>query len=81
MLICPLQRPQWQNSIQFSFLTYHLDTIMATHYCQNAIIVGDSNQHLVRRAFTELRAIHGITSHVNFVTHMRVATMDPVLGT
>ncbi|MPC49247.1 hypothetical protein E2C01_043044 [Portunus trituberculatus] len=40
VLLCPLYHPQWQNSVPLSFLTeQQLDTIMATHSCQNAIIV------------------------------------------
>lgn len=45
VLLCPLYQPQWQNSAPLSFLTDELDTIMATHSCQN---VEDLNQHLVR---------------------------------
>ncbi|MPC46726.1 hypothetical protein E2C01_040451 [Portunus trituberculatus] len=31
------------------------------------------------RAFTELTAVHELTNHVNFITHMRGAFLDPVL--
>ncbi|KAK8381862.1 hypothetical protein O3P69_015105 [Scylla paramamosain] len=56
-----------------------LDTIMATHLCQNVIIVGNLNQHLVSRAFTELTAVHGLTDQINFVSHVRGASLHPVL--
>ena len=79
VLLCPLYRPQWQHSAPLSFLTDQLDTIMATHSCQHAIIVGDLNQHLVSRAFTELTTVHGLTNHVTFSTHVRGASLDPVL--
>ncbi|MPC62993.1 hypothetical protein E2C01_057085 [Portunus trituberculatus] len=52
---------------------------MATHSCQNVIIVGNLNQHVVRRTFTELTVVYGLTNHVNFVTHVCGAALDPVL--
>ena len=79
VLLCPLYRPQWQHSAPLSFLTDQLDTIMAAHTCQNVMIVGDLNQHLVSRAFTELTTVHGLTNHVTFATHERGASLDPVL--
>ncbi|XP_045137182.1 uncharacterized protein LOC123519742 [Portunus trituberculatus] len=79
VLLCPLYRPQWQQGAPLSFLTDQLDTIMATHSCQNTIIVGDLNQHLVNRAYTELITVHGLTNHVTFSTHARGASFDPVL--
>ncbi|XP_045134296.1 uncharacterized protein LOC123517903 [Portunus trituberculatus] len=40
VLLCLLYRPQWQHGAPLSFLTDELDTIMATHSCQNTIIRG-----------------------------------------
>ena len=80
VLLCILYRPQWQGSAPLTFLTEHLDDIMATHDCQNTVIVGDLNQHLVNGAFTELMIVHGLTNHVNFATHIRGALLDPVLS-
>ena len=79
VLLVALYRPQWQGSAPLTFLTEQLDTIMATHDCQNTVIVGDLNQHLVDRAFTELTVVHGLTNHVTFATHTRGASLDPVL--
>ena len=79
VLLCALYRPQWQGGTPLTFLTEQLDTIMDTHNCQNTVVVGDLNHHLVHRAFTELRVIHGLTNHVNFTTHGRGASLDPVL--
>ena len=79
VLVCPLYRPQWQNSAPLTFLTDHLDAILATHDCQNTVIVGDLNQHLVNRAFTELITVHGLNNHVDFATHERGGSLDPVL--
>lgn len=42
------------------------DYIMAANNCQNTIIVGDLNQHLVMRVFTELTVVHGLFNHVDF---------------
>ena len=63
VLLCAAYRPQWQGSAPLTYLTDHLDDIMAAHNCQNVVIVGDLNQHLVMRAFTELH------NHVDFPTH------------
>ncbi|KAG0725267.1 Retrovirus-related Pol polyprotein from type-1 retrotransposable element R1 2 [Chionoecetes opilio] len=71
VLLCALYRPQWHGAAPFTFLTDQLDTIMATRDCQNSVIVGDLNQHLVKRAFTELTVVHGLTNHVTFPTHVR----------
>ena len=69
VLLCALYRP----------LTSQLDAIMAIHDCQNAVIVGDLSQHIVRKDFTELTVIHGLTNYVNFSTHIHGASLDPVL--
>ena len=52
---------------------------MATHGCQNTVIVGDLNQHIVHRDFTELTVIHGLTNHINFPIHIHGTSLDPVL--
>ncbi|MPC30742.1 hypothetical protein E2C01_024013 [Portunus trituberculatus] len=65
-----------------SLLTYlinHLDGIMAAHNCQNVAIVGDLNQHLVIRAFTELVVVQGLRNHVNFPIHQCGGSFDPML--
>ncbi len=80
VLMCALYRPQWQGSAPLTFLTEHLDTLMTTHRCQHTVVLGDLNQHLVNRAFTELAVVHGLTNHVHFATHMRGASLDPVLS-
>ena len=79
VLLCALYRPQWQGGAPLTFLTDQLDGIMAAHDCQNTVIVGDLNQHLVSRAFTELTVVHGLTNHVTFATHQHGASLDPVL--
>ena len=52
LLLCAAYRPQWQGNDPLNYLTDHLDDIMAAHNCQNVVIVGDLNQHLVMMAFT-----------------------------
>ena len=52
---------------------------MMTHDCQNPVTVGDLNQHLIHRAFTELTVVHGLTNHVTFITHIHGVTLDHVL--
>ena len=48
---------------------------MATHGCQNTVIVCDFNQQLVHRAFTELTVVNGVINHVN----IHGSSLDPVL--
>lgn len=79
LLLCAMYRPQWQGSAPLTYLTEHLDDLMAAHSCQYAMVVGDLNQHLVARAFTELTAVHGLHNHVEFPTHQRGGSLDPVL--
>lgn len=79
LLFCVCYRPQWQGSDPIKYLTEHLDEIMETHNCQNVMIVGDLNQHLVQRAFEELTVVQGLTNHVDFPTHVRGGSLDPVL--
>ena len=79
VLLCALYRPNWQGGAPLTFLTGQLDAIMATHDCQNTVIVGDLNQHLVHSAFTELTVVQGLTNHVNFATHIHGVSLDPVL--
>ena len=77
LLLCALYRPSWQGGALLTFLTGQLDAIMATHVI--IVIMGELNQHNVHRAFTEVIVIHGLTNHVNFFTHIHVASLDPVL--
>ena len=79
LLLCAAYRPQWQGNNPLHYLTDQIDRIMITHNCQNVLIVGDLNQHLVERAFTELTVVHGLHNHVNFPTHERGGSLDPVL--
>ena len=79
LLLCAMYRPQWHLSAPINFLTDNLDAIMETHNCQNVIIVGDLNQHLVQRAFNDMMAVHGLTNHVNFPTHELGGSLDPVV--
>ena len=79
ILLCAIYRPPRQGDAPLTFLTNQLDAIMTAHDCQNIVIVGDMNQHLVNRAFTELTVLHGLTNHVTFSTHVRGGSLDPVL--
>ena len=79
VLLCALYRPPWQGGAPLTFLTSRLDAIMATHGCQNTVIVGDLNQHIVHRDFTKLTVVHGLINHVNFPTHIHGASLDPIL--
>lgn len=72
-------RPQWQGSAFRTFLTDQLDAVMATHWCQNIMKVGDSDQRLVNKSFTELTVVRGLTNHVNFATHTLGSSLDLVL--
>ena len=80
LLLCAVYRPQWQGSGPLNYLIDHLDGIMTAHNCQNTVIVGDLNQHLVMRAFTELTVVHDLHNHVTFPTHERGGSLDPVLA-
>ena len=79
LLLCVMYRPQWQGSEPLAYLTDNLDNIMAAHNCQNVVVAGDLNQHLVMRAFTELTVVQGLQNHVDFPTHQRGGSLDPVL--
>ena len=65
--------------LENSYLTEHLDDIIAAHNCQNVMLVGDLNQHLVMRAFTEFIVVQGLHNHVDFPTHQLGGYLDPVL--
>ncbi|XP_045103060.1 uncharacterized protein LOC123499311 [Portunus trituberculatus] len=80
LLLCAAYRPQWQGNAPLNYLSEHLDDIMAAHNCQHVVIVGDLNQHLVMRAFTDLTVVQGLHNHVNFPTHQRGGSLDPVLS-
>lgn len=43
------------------------------------MIVGDFNQHIGIWASTELIAVQGLHNHVDFPTHQREGSLDPVL--
>ena len=43
------------------------------------MVVGDLNQHQVVRAFTKLTVVQRLQNHVNFPTHQRGGSLDPVL--
>ncbi|MPC34241.1 hypothetical protein E2C01_027625 [Portunus trituberculatus] len=74
-----MYRPQWQGSEPLTYLTNLLDGIMAAHNCQNIAIVGNLNQHLIMRSFTELIVVQGLRNHVDFPTHQHGGSLDPVL--
>lgn len=38
-----LYRPQWRGSAKMTYLTDHLDTIIATHDSKNIVILSDLN--------------------------------------
>lgn len=79
LLLIAMYRPQWQGADPLRYLTNHLDIIMEIHNCQNIMIVGDLNQHLVQAAFDELTVVHGLNNYVDFPTHIRGGSLDPVL--
>ena len=79
LLLCAMYRPQWHNREPITFLTDNLDAIMEAHNCQNVLIVGDLNQHLVQRAFDDMMAVHGLSNYVDFPTHKRGGSLDPVV--
>ena len=74
-----MPRVQWQGIELLNYLTTNLDDILAAHNCQNVIILRDLNQHLVMRTFTELTVMQGLQNHVDFPTHQRGGSLDPVL--
>lgn len=67
-------RPQWQGSAPRTFPTDQLDAVMATHWCQNIMKVGDSDQRLVNKSFMELTVVRGLTNQVSFATHPWILT-------
>ena len=79
LLLCAMYRPQWHYSEPITFLTNNLDAIMEAHNCQNVLIVGDLNQHLVQRSFDDMMAVHGLSNYVDFPTHERGGSLDPVV--
>ena len=79
LLLCAAYRAQWQGSNPLVYLKDNLDDIMASHNCQNVVVVGDLNQHQMVRAFTELTVVQRLQNHVNFPTHQRGGSLDPVL--
>ncbi|MPC08212.1 hypothetical protein E2C01_000789 [Portunus trituberculatus] len=48
------------GSESLTYLINYLDGTIAAHTCQNVAIIGDLNQHLVMRAFTELTVVQGL---------------------
>ncbi|MPC38783.1 hypothetical protein E2C01_032299 [Portunus trituberculatus] len=68
LLLCAAYRPQWQGNAPLNYLSEHLDDIMAAHNCQHVFIVGD------------LTVVQGLHNHVNFPTHQRGGSLDPVLS-
>lgn len=64
-----MYRPKWQRNDPLICLTQNLDSVMAAHNSQSTLIVGDVNQHMVMRAFTELTVAQGLFSHVDFPIH------------
>ena len=79
LLLSVMYRPQWQGSEPLTYLTNNLDNIMAAHNCQNVVIVGDLNHNIVNGTFTELTVVQGLHNHVDFPTHRRGSSLDPVL--
>ena len=79
VLLCVCYRPQWQGSLPIEYLNNNIDRIMQQYSCDNFILVGDLNQHLVARSFDDLLNIHGLTNHVNFPTHVSGSSLDPVV--
>lgn len=79
ILLVAMYRPQWQGAEPIRYLINRLDTILEAHNCQNVIIVGDLNQHLIQATFDELTVVHGLVNHVDFPTHIRGGSLDPVL--
>lgn len=54
-----------------TYVTGQLDSFMATHDSQNTVVLCDLNQHVVNRAYMELKLVHNLTNHVTFLTHVR----------
>lgn len=54
MLLCALYLSHWQGNAALVYLMDNLDDTMAARNRQCAAVVGDSTQHLVMGAFTEL---------------------------
>lgn len=47
---------------------------------QNVVMGEELNQHVVRMAFAELTVMQGLHRHVDFPTHEREGSLDPVLS-
>ena len=79
-LLCVCYRPQWQGVEPIQFLCTHLDGLLQQFSCNNTLIVGDLNQHLVAKSFNELLTVYSLTNHVTFPTHISGSSLDPVIS-
>lgn len=63
-------------TLSATHLFNHPDDIVAAYNSQNAVIVGDLNQHGVESL---PKAVQGLYNHMNFPTHQFGGSVDPVL--
>lgn len=79
ILIIVCYRPRWQGREPIEYLISNIDTLMLEHGCNNVIIAGDLNQYLIQDSFEELIEVQGLKNYVTFPTHIKGASLDPVL--
>ena len=72
-------RPPSQGTALLDFLTVNLDSIMTSSQCENVIIIGNLNQHIVRDAFSTLLVVHDLHNYVTFPPHISGSSLDPVV--
>ena len=73
-------RPPSQGSMLLDFLTENMDSMLTASQCENVILIGDLNQHLVRNAFNTLLVVHNLENFVAFPTHSSGSSLDPVMS-
>lgn len=78
-LCCGCYRPPLQGSGLLEFLVANLDQLLTANGCENILIIGDLNQHIVQVDFDSMLAVFNLENHVTFPTHSSGSSLDPVV--
>lgn len=57
-----------------------MDELLQGHTCHHAVIVSDTNQHLIESSFKKLLTVLESTNHVVFPTHISGSSLNPVIS-
>ncbi|MPC31334.1 hypothetical protein E2C01_024622 [Portunus trituberculatus] len=76
-----------REGLHIDALTVNTPDVMEMMFCASYsligapcfLIVGNLNHNIVLRAFIELTVVQGLHNHVDFPTHQRGGSLDPVL--